>query len=407
MYKKEGKYQNMDFIRRTWAEIDLDALDYNIKQIQSKINPDTKIMGVVKADCYGHGDGMIARKLQEAGFDWFGVANLEEGISLRNQRIEKPILVLGFTQAQYVDILAKYHITQTLVGMEHAQKLQEEAEKLGVCVDCHVKLDTGMTRVGFQTDDENFEQSLQDIIAVSKMKNLHITGIFTHYAVADAYTNDNPAFTQMQFTRFTQMIDALQKAGVDVGLRHCANSATIISYPEKHLDMCRAGVITYGMLPSDECQGKIDIKPLMTLKTSIGLIKKVKAGSQLSYGRTYTAKTDRIIATVPMGYADGYARVLSNQSRMLVNGKFAPVVGRVCMDQTMLDITDIPDVHMGDEVVVFGRQGDAVLPVEELAEKLHTINYEVTCMVAKRVPRIYMQDGKIVGMVNHLLHIYE
>ncbi len=407
MYNTEGEYQSMDFIRRTWAEIDLDALAYNMQQIRSKMNPDTKVMGVAKADCYGHGDGFIARKLQEAGFDWFGVASLEEGISLRNQRIEKPILVLGFTPIQYTDILAKYHITQALMGMDYAQRLQAAAEELGVCIDCHVKLDTGMSRVGFQTDDENFAQSLQEIIAVSKMKNLHITGIFTHYAVADAYTGDNPAFTEMQFTRFTKMIDALQKAGVDVGLRHCANSATIMTYPEKHLDMCRAGVITYGMMPSDECQEKIDIKPLMTLKTTIGLVKKVKAGSQLSYGRTYTAQTDRIIATVPIGYADGYARVLSNQSRMLVHGKFAPVVGRICMDQTMLDVTDIPDVKMGDEVVVFGKQENAVLPVEELAEKLHTINYEVTCMVSKRVPRIYMQGGEIVGMVNHLLHIYE
>lgn len=397
----------MDFIKRTWAEIDLDALDYNIEQIRSKINSDTKIMGVAKADCYGHGDGFIARRLQEVGFDWFGVANTEEAISLRKQRIEKPILVLGYTPEQYTEVLNKYHITQTLVGLDYAKRLQKEAERLGVCIDCHIKLDTGMTRVGFQTDDENFEQSLQDIIAVSKMEHLRITGIFTHFAVADAYTEDNPAFTEMQFTRFTKMTDALQKAGVDVGLRHCANSAAIISYPEKHLDMCRSGVITYGLLPSGECQGKIDLKPLMTLKTSVGLIKKVKAGSQLSYGRTYTAETDRIIATLPIGYADGYNRFLSNQSRVLIHGQFAPVVGRVCMDQTMVDITDIPDVKMGDEVVIFGKQGNAEIPAEEIAEKLNTINYEVTCMISKRVPRIYMRDGKMVGMVNHILHVYE
>lgn len=397
----------MDFIKRTWAEIDLDALDYNIKNIRSKMKDGEKIMGIVKADCYGHGDGFISRKLEAAGFDWFGVSNIEEGMSLRTEGITKPILVLGYTPVDCAKLMAEHKITQALIGMEYCEALQAEAAKAGVVVEGHIKLDTGMTRVGFQTDDENFEESLQEIIAVSKMPNIHITGIFTHHAVADAYKGDNPSFTDMQFTRFMKMIDALKAEGVDVGLRHCANSATIISYPEKHLDMCRSGIITYGMLPSDECEGRIDLKPLMTLKTSIGLVKKVKAGSQLSYGRTYTAETDRVIATVPIGYADGYNRNLSNQARMLVHGQFVPVVGRVCMDQTMIDVTDVPDVKMGDEVVVFGKQGDNVLPIEELAEKLHTINYELTCVVTKRVPRVYLQDGKVVGVVDHVLHQYK
>lgn len=397
----------MDFIKRTWAEIDLDALDYNIKNIRSKMKDGEKIMGIVKADCYGHGDGFISRKLEAAGFDWFGVSNIEEGMSLRTEGITKPILVLGYTPVDCAKLMAEQKITQALIGMEYCEALQAEAAKAGVVVEGHIKLDTGMTRVGFQTDDDNFEESLKDIIAVSKMPNIHITGIFTHHAVADAYKGDNPSYTDMQFTRFMKMIDALKSEGVDVGLRHCANSATIISYPEKHLDMCRSGIITYGMLPSDECEGRIDLKPLMTLKTTIGLVKKVKAGAQLSYGRTYTAETDRIIATVPIGYADGYNRNLSNQARMLVHGQFVPVVGRVCMDQTMIDVTDVPDVKMGDEVVVFGKQGDNVLPIEELAEKLHTINYELTCVITKRVPRVYLQDGKIVGIVDHVLHQYK
>lgn len=397
----------MDFIRRTWAEIDLDALDYNIKSIKSKMKDGQKVMGIVKADCYGHGDGFIARKLQEAGFDWFGVSNIEEGMSLRNEGIERPILVLGYTPVDCASIMAEQKITQALIGMEYCRALQDAAAKAGVVVDGHIKLDTGMTRVGFQTDEENFEESLKEIEEVSKMPNIRITGIFTHHAVADAYQGDNPAFTDMQFTRFTKMTDALQAAGVDVGLRHCANSATIISYPEKHMDMCRSGIITYGMLPSGECEGRIDLKPLMTLKTSIGLVKHVKAGSQLSYGRTYTAETDRIIATIPIGYADGYNRNLSNKARMLVNGKFAPVVGRVCMDQCMIDVTDIPGVKMGDEVVVFGKQGDQCLPIEELADMLGTINYELTCVVTKRVPRVYLEGGKIVGIVDHVLHQYK
>lgn len=397
----------MDFIKRTWAEIDMDALAYNIKSIKSKLAEGEKVMGIVKADAYGHGDGFVARALQEAGFDWFGVSNIEEGMSLRNEGIEKPILILGYTPVDTVNILNKYKIAQALIGIDYAKALQAEAEKAGITVDVHVKLDTGMTRVGFQTDDENFDESLKELIEVSKMPNVNITGIFTHHAVADAYQGDNPKFTEMQFTRFNKMIQALKDAGVDVGIRHCANSATTIAYPEKHLGMCRSGIITYGMLPSGECQGMIDIKPLMTLKTTIALVKHVKAGSQLSYGRTYTADTDRVIATVPIGYADGYNRSLSNRARMLVNGHFAPVVGRVCMDQLMLDVTGIPNVKMGDEVVVFGHQGDQILPIEELADMLGTINYELTCVVTKRVPRVYIQEGKVIGVVDHVLHQYK
>ena len=397
----------MDFIKRTWAEIDMDALAYNIKHIKAKLADGEKVMGIVKADAYGHGDGFVARALQEAGFDWFGVSNIEEGMSLRKEGIEKPILVLGYTPVETAKILNENQITQALIGMEYAKALQHEAEQAGVVIHVHVKLDTGMTRVGFQTDDEHFDKSYEEILEVSKMSNLHITGIFTHHAVADAYQADHPKFTEMQFSRFNKMVQALKAANVDIGIPHCANSATTIAYPEKHLGMCRSGIITYGMLPSGECQGMIDIKPLMTLKTTIALVKDVKAGAQLSYGRTYTAENDRVIATVPIGYADGYNRSLSSRARMLVNGHFAPVVGRVCMDQLMLDVTGIPDVKMGDEVVVFGQQGDQVLPIEELADLLGTINYELTCVVTKRVPRVYLQNGKVIGVVDHVLHQYK
>lgn len=397
----------MDFIRRTWAEIDMDALAYNINSIKSKLAEGEKVMGIVKADAYGHGDGFVSRALQEAGFHWFGVSNIEEGMSLRNEGIDKPILILGYTPVETAKLMDEYKLTQALVGIDYAKALQAEAKKAGVVIDAHVKLDTGMTRVGFQSDEENFQESFKELIEVSKMPNIHITGIFTHHAVADAYQGDNPNFTEMQFARFNKMVNALKDAGVDVGICHCANSATTIAYPEKHLGMCRSGIITYGMLPSGECSGMIDIKPLMTLKTTIGLIKHVKAGSQLSYGRTYTAETDRVIATIPIGYADGYSRALSNKARMLVNGHYAPVVGRVCMDQIMLDVTGIPDVKMGDEVVVFGRQKDQILPIEELAEILGTINYELTCVITKRVPRVFIKDGRAIGVVDHVLHQYK
>ncbi len=397
----------MDFIKRTWAEIDLDALDYNIKSIKSKMAPKHKVMGIVKADAYGHGDGFVARKLQAGGFDWFGVSNIEEGISLRNEGITKPILVLGYTPADCVKLMNTYSITNAIVGMEHAESLQKAAEAAGVVVEGHIALDTGMTRIGFQTDDERFEKSLADIIAVDKMPNVKITGIFTHHAVADSYTGDNPDFTKMQFARFDKMVKALEEAGVNVGLRHCANSATTIAYKERQIDMCRSGIITYGMLPSSECEGMIDLKPLMTVKSAIGLVKTVPAGSQLSYGRTYTADTEKVIATVPIGYADGYNRNLSNKAQMIVNGHYAPVVGRVCMDQLMIDVTGIPDVKMGTEVIVVGRDGDKHVTFEDLAEILGTINYELPCVLAKRVPRVYKENGEIVGIVDHVLHQYK
>lgn len=397
----------MDFIRRTWAEIDMSALDHNINRIKSIMSPGQKLMGIVKADGYGHGDTFVARRLQESGYDWLGISSIETAVRLRKEGITIPILVLGYTPMHTVNIMEKYNVTQTVISMEFAEALQREAHKANCRIDVHIKLDTGMCRIGFQTDDINFDESLENIIEVSKMPNLHITGIFSHHAVADAYEDDHPAFTKMQVERFHKMVAALQANGVDVGLRHVANSATTIAYLEKHMDMCRTGNIMYGMLPSDECHGMIDLQPLMTLKTAVALVKTVQEGDQLSYGRTYTAPGERRIATLPVGYADGFSRALSNRGRVLVHGQFAPIVGRICMDQLMVDVTDIPDVRMGDEVVLFGRQGDTVLPVEEVAGLLGTINYEITCGITKRIPRVYLQDGEIIGIADNVWHQYK
>lgn len=398
----------MDFIKRTWAEIDLNALDFTTKSIKSKLKENELVMGIVKADAYGHGDGFVARRLQDVhGYDWFGVSNIEEAISLRRERIVKPILILGYTPISATPLMKEYNLTQALIGMEFANALQAEAEKAGIVVDVHIKLDTGMSRVGFPVNEDFFEQSISDMIAVSKMPNLRIGGIFTHFAVADGYQGDNPEFTEKQFARYNKTITALVEAGVSVGICHCANSAATIAYPEKHLAMCRPGIISYGLIPSDECIGMAEVQPVMSLKTSIGLVKKIKAGSQVSYGRTYTAPEDRVIATIPLGYADGFPRCLSNKGRMLVGGQFVPIIGRVCMDQIMLDVTDVPNVKMGDEVVVFGRQGDNAIYVEELAEMAGTITHEIVCGIAKRVPRVYIDGGNVVGIVNHVMHRYE
>ncbi len=389
----------MDFIRRTWAEIDLDVLAKNLKNIREKVG-DKMLMGIVKADAYGHGDLAVAKAMEEHGFNWFGVSNIEEGIALRNGGIVKPILVLGYTPIAATKYLVRFQLTQAVVSPEYAEALQAEAEKLNAIIDVHIKLDTGMTRIGFQTDAENFANSKESLLAIANMKYLRITGIFTHFAVADAYSDNHKAFTTMQYDRITAMIAEVEAEGVDLGIHHCANSAGIIAYGERHLDMCRSGIISYGMLPSGECSGMIDITPIMTWKTSIAMVKKVAAGSEISYGRTYKAETDRLIATVPIGYADGYSRKLSGQGKMMVNGVLVPVVGRVCMDQVMLDVTDVPDVKMGDEVIVMGKDG---FTVDDMAALLETINYEITCAVGKRVPRIYMKDGKAVGMMNMII----
>ncbi len=397
----------MDFIKRTWAEIDLNALESNINHIKEKISGGAKLMGVVKGDGYGHGDIVAAKMYEKLGACSLAVASLTEAIGLRREGLTKPILILGFTSPEYVPLLLEHRITQTIVGMEHAKHLQDAAEKCGAVLQCNIALDTGMSRIGFSTMDEDFEESKAQILEVSKMPNLKITGTFTHFAVSDTYIDDNTEFTKKQFARFCRMTDALTEAGMDVGLRHCANSAAIISYPEMHLDMCRAGVITYGIIPSPECVGKIELEHIMTLKTMVGLVKHIKAGAQVSYGRTFTAEKDMTIAVVPIGYTDGYFRNLSNQGRMLVHGQYAPVIGRVCMDQCMLDVTGIADVKEGDEVVVFGHQGDGFIPAEESAELLGTIAHEVTNVVGKRVPRVFMKDGKVLGVVDYILQRFE
>ncbi len=393
----------MDFIKRTWAEINLNALDHNLAYIKEMAAPGSRILGIVKADAYGHGDIFISKYLEDAGVDWFGVSNIEEGFCVRESGAKKPILILGYTPVECAGALARENMTQAFISLEYCRLLQAEAEKQGVVVEGHIKVDTGMTRVGFQADEKNFENSLESILEVGRMPNLKITGIFTHFSSADGTKGENYEYLEMQYSRFQKMIQALEKAGMDVGIRHCANSVTTVAYPEKHLDMCRPGVIIYGLSPADALSPSLHFEPVMTLKTVVALVKEIEKGCQVGYSRTYTAPERRKIATVPIGFADGFSRFLSNNARMIVNGEYAPVVGNVCMDQVMIDVTDIPDVKIGDEVVVFGRQGDKFIPVEEVAERTGTIHYEIICAVSKRVPRVYVKDGKMVAIKNYLV----
>lgn len=374
----------MDY-KRCWAAVDLAALSHNYHCIRRFLSPGCRYLAIVKADGYGHGAATVAGQLQKDGADWFGVATMEEALDLRRQGIYRPILVLGYTDPAAAPILASNTITQTLFSEEYALQLAAEAAKAGCVVDCHVKIDTGMSRLGFDAENEN------TVLMVEKLAqsgSLRITGIFTHFAVADEDTPVSRDFTRLQFERFMRVCNRLQADGVEVGLRHCCNSAGTLLHPDYHLDMCRLGLSQYGLDPDPCMKALLDVRPAMSLYTVVSMIKEIPAGATVSYGRQYTAPTPRRIATVAIGYADGYPRSLSNRAEMLLHGKRAPVIGRVCMDQLMLDVTDIPEARMGDIAVVAGSEGGESVTFDDMARWAGTINYEIICGISKRVPRV-------------------
>ena len=348
-------------------------------------------MAVVKADGYGHGDRQVAQVFQREGANWFAVSNIEEAMHLRQGGITKPVLILGFTPADRAAQLCANRISQTVFSLDYAKALSEQAQKAGVEVDCHIKLDTGMSRLGFLCDPAHFSQSIEQIGETVALPGLACTGIFTHFACADEANEDSDRFTLEQFSRYQKGVAELEKRGVRFSLHHCCNSAATMRFPQMHLDMVRPGVILYGLNPTPDCAGLMDLVPAMDLKSTVAMVKQVGQGAQVSYGRTYTASNGTVLATVPIGYADGYRRTHSNQAHMAVHGKLAPVVGTVCMDQLMLDVTDIPSVRPGDQVTVFGRDGDCSVPIEDLAQDEKSIHYEVMCLIGKRVPRVYLQ----------------
>ncbi|MDD3192771.1 MAG: alanine racemase [Oscillospiraceae bacterium] len=385
----------MDFLKRTWVQIRLDALAHNFRQIRRQVGPGCRIMAVVKADGYGHGDQQVSQVFQEEGADWFAVSNIEEAMHLRQGGIVKPILILGFTPADQAAQLCASRISQTVFSLDYARALSSQAAKAGVEVDCHIKLDTGMSRLGFLCDPAHFDRSMEEITETVALPGLACTGVFTHFACADEANEDSDRFTFEQFQRFQQGVAALEKKGVRFVLHHCCNSAATMRFPQMHLDMVRPGVILYGRNPTPDCAGLMDLIPAMDLKSTVAMVKQVGAGAQVSYGRTYTAPAGTVLATVPIGYADGYRRTHSNKAHMAVRGSLAPVVGTVCMDQLMLDVTRIPGVQPGDIVTVFGRDGGCCVPIEDLAQDEKSIHYEVMCLIGKRVPRVYLaQKGE-------------
>lgn len=391
-----------EMLRRTWAEVSLDAIAHNYRVIRGQLKPGTGMCCVVKADAYGHGAERLAREYAVLGADWFAVSNLEEAVQIRRAGVKQPILILGYTPPGMAATLAGLEIRQALLGAEYAKRLSEAAEKAGVTVRAHLKLDTGMGRIGFSCRNVGqAADSLDEAERACRLPGIDAEGVFTHFAVADE-GEDGETFTRGQFAGFTNAVDALEKRGIRFKIRHCANSAAIFDYPEMHLDMVRPGIILYGLMPSERMRQKPPFQPAMELKSVVSLVKSIEPGETVSYGRVFRAERPTVVATVPVGYADGYPRRLYRDASMLVHGKRAKIIGRVCMDQLMLDVTDIPGVQEGDTVTVFGHDGGEFLSVDELAKYDGTINYEMVCGIAKRVPRIYFREGREAGTLDYL-----
>ena len=372
----------LDFLHRTWAEIDLDALVHNFDIIKKEATG-AKLMAVVKADAYGHSARIVAPILEQHGADAFAVSNIEEAITLRGCGITRPILILGYTPVSMAAQLYLNDISQCVYSPEYAAALSKRACADGVKVKVHIKLDTGMSRLGFDCRDEKLS-GIEEAVTAARLKGFVFEGIFTHFAVSDRTETSEDGFTDKQYSRFCTAAERFEKAGLRPKYRHCCNSAAFCLDSDKHFDMCRPGIILYGLTPSSDLKLKENFVPVMTVKSVVSMVKTIKKGDTVSYGRTFTAEKEMKIATVTAGYADGYPRLLSNKGYVLINGKRANIIGRVCMDQMSLDVSDIDNVKQGDEVILFGK----TLPVEELADMCGTINYEIICGISPRVPRI-------------------
>lgn len=369
--------------RPVWAEVDLEAIGHNLKEIRRITNPKSQIMPVVKANGYGHGAIVVSKKLLECGADRLAVGIVDEGKELREAGIDAPIVLLGYTPIEHAEAVIENNLIPAVYTLELAEALSQAAVKADKTVKIHIKLDTGMGRIGF-TPGSN---STETIVKIANLPKVEIEGVFSHFATADC---KDKTFTERQFEQFLWFVNEIQSKGIKIPIKHIANSGAIIDSPHTHLDMVRPGIIVYGYYPSDEVnKTRINLKPSMTLKAAISYVKEVAKGTSISYGRTHVTKDITKIASLPIGYADGYSRLLSSKGEVLLKGQRAPVVGRICMNQSMVDIGRIHGVKIGDEAVLFGKQGEAKIAVEEVAEKLGTINYEVVCMVSDSIPRIY------------------
>ena len=377
---------------RVHADIDLDAVCHNMEQMHRLTDPHTKLMAVVKTDGYGHGAIPIARELEMIDYVYgYAVATEEEALALRGDGIKKPILILGYTFPEQYEALLQAQITPAIFTLEAAKLLSETAERMHTTARIHIKLDTGMGRVGFLVSEE----SADEIAQIAKLPHIMIEGMFTHFAKAD---ETDKTSANRQLADYMHMADLLRERGVEIPLRHCSNSAGILDLPQANLDIARAGITLYGLHPSEEVHlERMDMRPVMSLKSRVVHVKTLPEGYGISYGATYVTPSERRIATIPVGYGDGYARSLSNKGDVLIRGRRAPICGRVCMDQFMVDVTDIPDVCAGDEVTLIGTDGEEHITLEELGEKSGRFNYEFACDLGKRIPRVFYKNGRRIA----------
>ena len=379
-------------LRPVWAEINLDHLKHNIKEVRRVVKKETLVAAVIKADGYGHGASVITKTLLDNGADRIAVATLTEAIELRHcGYTDVPLMVLGYTPEEQADVVLNYNIIQTVYSMEQATVFADAATSQKKTMKIHLKIDTGMSRIGFDTS----QKTVDDIIAIVNMPGLMVEGIFTHFAVADEM---DKAFTYQQFERFESIVNEIEKCGYKIPIKHVSNSAAIIDMPDMNLDMVRAGIMLYGLYPSSDVSHEaVKLKQVMELKARVSHVKQLPANSGVSYGLLYKASEEKQIITLPIGYADGFTRMLTNKAEIIIKGKKIPIVGRICMDQCMADATGI-EVSRGDEATLFSNDQGSGITVDDIAGKLNTINYEIVCMVGRRVPRVYMEN-------NTLLHI--
>ncbi len=378
----------MNWTERCWAQVDLRALRRNYRRLRGLLGPRQKYLAVVKANAYGHGAVPVALALEAEGADWFGAATLEEGEELRRGGVTRPILLFGYTPPTAARRLAAGKLTQGVFSGEYAAALGAEALRAGVQVDFHLMVDSGMGRLGLRPGELDSLRQAAEILANPALR---CTGTFTHFAVADELGEASSAFTGEQFARFEGFLDRMRKAGMDPGLCHCANSAAAILTPGMRLGMCRFGIVQYGLSPSEEV-GWTELEPVMSLRATVAMVKEIHPGDTVSYGRLYTAQEPRKIATVAIGYADGYPRCGWQGGRVILKGQYAPIAGRVCMDQLMVDVTGIPHVAPGDPVTLAGREGEAEITWDEVAQKSGTVSYERICAISGRVPRVYLDE---------------
>ncbi|MCD1259502.1 alanine racemase [Paenibacillus athensensis] len=388
------------FYRPTWVEISLDALRSNIEEFQRVLPPFIKLMAVVKADAYGHGAVGVSKEVIDSGIDYLGVAFLDEALELRNAGITAPILVLGYTPAEGLEIARELGITVNVYSPEVLAALQKSEANMpedGRKLKIHIKLDTGMGRLGLHVEEE----AIAFIEAALSLRHVEVEGLFTHYANAD---ETDKSYTHEQYRRFTRIVEHFRAQGVEFPYLHAGNSATAIDLPELTCNMVRLGISLYGLYPSEEVNAqRIELKPVLSLKTGIVHLKTLPPQSGVSYGTIYHTKGEERIATLPIGYADGFSRMLTGKAKVLIRGHQAPIVGRICMDQCMIDVTDVPGVERSDEVVLIGEQGGLRITAEEVAQQLGTINYEVTCMISHRVARVYVRNGRRDDAINPLM----